>query len=156
MRTSKNLIEDLSFGVFTIILFVVCWVQVGKAAEETQVMPHLVIVLGLACTIGMMLKACRKKDGNEKKQEMDKKQILVGVCVFLFITLLMVFVKYIGMYVCVYLAILAISLTICYFEHGWDTRRFLRIALYDLVVLAVSYLLFGKMLQINTPKGFLM
>ena len=53
MRTSKNLIEDLSFGVFTIILFVVCWVQVGKAAEETQVMPHLVIVLGLACTIGM-------------------------------------------------------------------------------------------------------
>jgi len=118
-------------------------------------MPRLVIGLGCICAVVILLKAWMNLNTGEKGKEIDRKQVVVGVAVFLFITLLMVFAKHIGMYVSTYLSILAISLTICYFEHGLNRKAFIKAALFDLIVLAITFLLFSIVLKVNSPKGFL-
>lgn len=155
MQKPSLAIADLCLGVFAIIFFALCWIQVGGLAEEAQVMPHIVILLGCICAVGVIVKALCNKTVAETQKKTNIRQVIIGILAFLIITLLMRFATVIGMYVCVYLSILTISLTIDYFEHGWNRKQMLKTALFDLVVLAVTYLLFGVVLKVNTPKGFL-
>lgn len=148
-------VADFCLGVFSIVFFAVCWIQVNDLAEEAQVMPHIAIIIGWICAVGIIIKSFHTKVTGDNKKKRDLRQVAVGVVSFLSITLFMVFASFIGMYVSVYLSILAISLTISYFEHGWDGKQMLKAALFDLIVLAITYLLFGMVLKVNTPRGFL-
>ncbi|MDD7200400.1 MAG: tripartite tricarboxylate transporter TctB family protein [Sphaerochaetaceae bacterium] len=155
MKKPSLAISDLYLGVFSIVFFSICWIQVGGLAEEAQIMPHIVILLGCLCAVGVIVKALCNKTVAETQKKTNVRQAVIGILSFLIITLLMRFATVIGMYVCTYLSILTISLTISYFEHGWNGKQMLKVALFDLVVLGVTYLLFGVVLKVNTPKGFL-
>ena len=155
MKKPSLAIADHCLGVFSIIFFSVCWIHVSSLAEEAQVMPHIVILLGCLCAIGVIVRALCNKTVAETQKKTNVRQVVIGILAFLIITLLMLFATVIGMYVSVYLSILIISLTINYFEHGWNRKQMLKAALFDLVVLGVTYLLFGVVLKVNTPKGIL-
>lgn len=149
---------DFVFGAAAIVVMIAFWTQTYKLSGSVRLMPRVIIVLAIISSLVIMVKTVLRKetgngDGEQKKK--SGKQAAVGAGIFLFIILLMALAEVIGMYVCLYLSLAAISVSISVIKDGWNWKKILGELLYNLVVICVIYVLFHVLLKVNTPAGIL-
>ena len=147
---------DLWLGIGSIVVLAILWSQTYKLKGQASMFPRLVIICGAVAALLVIVKAFTTKPVEKKnKGKMSLDIVLPAVCVFAFIVVMMLLAEVIGMYVCLFFSIAAISVSITVMESGWNGSKILLALLYDLVVIVLVYLLFSVFLEINMPKGML-
>ncbi len=149
--------SDLFLGIGSIGLLAVLWSQTYKLKGNAGLVPRAILIVGAIAAILICINAFTMKEGadEEKKPKTPGMLILIGCCVFAFVVAMMLLVEVIGMYVCLYASIAAISVSMTVLENGWNWKKIGIALLYDLIVILLIYLLFHTFLKINTPTGAL-
>ena len=158
MQINKDFYKKLDFwsGIGIILGLMVFWSQIPKIrSEAAKVMPSIVIIGGWICCIIIIIKTIIAEP-QKKPKALPRKLTLILLGVLAFVTLVLLSLKVIGMYVSLFLAISAVSLSITYIEHGMHARKMLYSILYNVIVITVIFFLFNIFLKVNTPKGILL
>jgi hypothetical protein len=106
--------------------------------------------------IGIIITAFITSGGNAKKHGLTVPKLTLiktGLLVFIFGMLMLV--RIIGIYTCIFLINSAIILTITCVEYGLNRKKLLRMLLYNFIVTVVVFVLFNIVLGVLTPEGLL-
>ena len=147
--------QDFWFGLgFSAVLFIF-WTQISKIKAETaRVMPTVLIIAAWVCCAVISVRAVLSEPAAQKKKT-PLNQVICLLVVLFFSSIMLIFAKTIGMYTSIFLMICAISLSIEYMEGKLTAKKVLLAICYDLVIIAIIYVLFSVFLQVPAPKGIL-
>ena len=152
---SSVLSTDFWFGIVSLVVLIAFWTQTGKLSAQVKVMPRVVLAIGIVSDLLVIAKALKNPVAKEECAYNKTRCILTGFVVFAIVALLLAFSSAIGMYLSLFLSIVAISVAICVKENGWNWKKIGFFILYDLIVTAILFLFFRVFLSINTPTGIL-
>jgi hypothetical protein len=152
IKNKKDAITGLGIVVFLIAVYS----QTADLEDSVRLFPRAVMLIGLLMGIGIIIKSFITPNGNKKDDvRIGSKLMFIKIALLLFIFGMLMLVKIIGIYTCIFFIISAISLTVTCVEYGLIWKKILFMSLFNLIVTAAIFILFNMVLGVLTPDGLL-
>lgn len=142
-------------GLGIIAFIVVIWTQTLELSDTVRLLPRIVMAIGMLMGLGILIMSFFGT-GNEVKKpprSNSAQTTAIGIVLLVFAVVMMLLVKVIGMYTCLFLIITALSLTITWVREGFTWKKVWATILYDVVVMVIIFVLFHTFLGLSTPDG---
>ena len=129
---------DAWTGLGIIVFIIIVYLQTVDLEPAIKLLPRVVMAIGLLMGIGIFVRSFISENTKVNKKEIkDLKLLVIKAALLLFIGGMLLLVKTIGMYTCIFLVISAITLTITCIEHGFVRKKILFMVFYNLMVTAL-------------------
>jgi hypothetical protein len=155
MKQIKNK-TDFFVGLGIIAFIILIWMQTLELPATVRFLPRIIMVICMLMGVGILVKSFFGKGKEAKKPQSNSTNIMViEIVLAVFAISMMALVDFIGLYTCLFLTIVAISLAITYVGYGFRWKKVLGTIFYDVAVIIIIYLVFHTFLGLNTPTGVL-